>query len=384
MDVGADNFRFTLGDPEAKATTTREPMTSELRLNSLDRFTFAQLPYVGIPVLLTPPYSNDGRSSVVTQNAGRILLGKSNTATDNCLLQTKRNLLYGYFSRVALTQFQLNYNVPTIVTGYNDVLAFTTTATGVAPQFVLLREGYYTPAQLALEIQTQVRASAGNPLPAFICLPPQNPATAGLQAPIAGGFAQPKIIASFQFSTGSGSTMRFILGYDTAGSGAYPQDIQERVAKLSRMLGLNKQSYGYNETDNPLTLPPTPWVAVQAGIPNLMPTDYVDIVSKTLSNYKDNKDDNSSEQAPGCVLGRIWLTEGQTATSVANGWPQASLQGQSPQVFVKNWYNPNWSQWSPNQSVSSVDITLLDMWGKPLFWSSTYPTEWSATITATE
>jgi hypothetical protein len=384
MDVGADNFRFTLGDPEAKAVTTREPMTSELRLNSLDRFTFAQLPYVGIPSAgPIPPYSNTGKSDVVTQNAGRILLGDTLSATENCLLQTSRNLLYGYFSRVALTQFQLNYNVPTIVAGYNDILAFVVTG-NVAPQYVALREGYYTPEQLAVEVQLQIRAAAGNPLPAFIVRAPQNPATVGLQAPISGAFAQPKVIASFQFATGSAATMNFILGYDTVGSGAIPIDLQRRVAKLSRMLGLNKACYGYTEAQNPITTAPSPWAAVQAGIPNLMPTDYVDIVSKTLSNYKDNKDDNSSQQSPGCVLGRVWLTEGQTATSVANGWPQASLQGQSPQVFVKNWYNPNWSQWSPNQSVSSVDVTLLDMWGEPLFWSSTYPTEWSATITATE
>lgn len=383
MDVGADNFRFTLDDPEKRARTIRAPMTSELHLNSLDRFTFGQLPYTGIPAGLTPPYSNDGKSSVVTQNAGRILLGQSKTATDNCLLQTSRNLLYGYFSRVALTQFQLNYNVPTIVAGYNDVLAFVVTG-NVAPQYVSLREGYYTPDQLAAEIQLQMRAAPGNPLPAFLCSAPQNPASTTLVTPISGGFAQPKINAYFQFATGSGATMNFILGYDTVGSGSIDPELQQRIAKLARMLGLNKACYGYTEAANPLTTAPTAWAAIQGGIPNLMPTDYVDVVSKTLSNYKDNKDENSSVQAPSCVLARIWLTEGQSALSVANGWPQASLQGQSPQIFTKSWVNPNWSQWSPNQSVSSVDITLLDMWGKPLFWSSTYPTEWSATVTATE
>lgn len=383
MDVGADNFRFTLDDPEKRARTIRAPMTSELHLNSLDRFNFSQMPYTGIPAGLAPPYSNDGKSTVVTQNAGRILLAGSKTSTDNCLLQTSRNLLYGYFSRVALTQFQLNYNVPTIVTGYNDTLAFVY-AGSVTPQYVLLRQGYYTPDQLAAEIQAAVRATAGNPLPGFLCSAPQNPASGTLVTPISGAFAGNKINAYFQFATGSATAMNFILGYDTAGSGNISLPLQENIARLSRMLGLNKPCYGYAETANPLTTAPTQWTSVQSGIANLMPTDYVDVVSKSLSNYKDNKDDNSSQLAPSCVLARIWLTEGQSALSVANGWPQASLQGQSPQVFTKTWTNPNWSQWSPNQSVSSVDITLLDMWGKPLYWSSSYPTEWSATITATE
>jgi hypothetical protein len=382
MDVGSDNFRFTLGDPEKTPKTTRAPMTSELHLNSLDRFTFAQLPYVGIPPGLIPPYSNTSKSDVVTQNAGKILLGDKKSSTNECLLQTSRNLLYGYFSRVALTQFQLNYNVPTVVTGYNDLIGVVT-AGNVAPVYVALRQGYYTPNQLAAEIQLQVRAGVAA-LPAFTCLPPQNPVTVGIQAAIVGGFTANAIPVWFQFSTGGGPAMNFILGYDTVGSGAIPPDVQRRVARASRLIGMNKPMIGYAEGQNPLTTAPTQWTAIQGGVPNLMPTDYVDIVSKTLSNYKDNKDDNSSQQSPGCVLGRIYLTEGQSASSIANGWPQASLQGQSPQVFTKDWYNPNWSQWSPNQSISSVDITLLDMWGAPLYWSSTYATEWSATVTATE
>jgi hypothetical protein len=291
--------------------------------------------------------------------------------------------LYGYFSRVALTQFQLNYNVPTVVAGYNDVIGFVY-AGNVAPNYCALREGYYTPTTLAAEIQLQVRAASGGALPAFAVSAPQNPATAGIQPAIVAGFAANAVPVWFQFSTGGGPAMNFILGYDTAGSGLIDTNVQRRIARASRLIGMNKPMIGYAEGQDPLSSAPTQWTAVQGGVPNLMPTDYVDIVSKTLSNYKDNKDDNSSQQSPGCVLGRIWLTEGQSASSVANGWPQASLQGQSPQVFTKNWYNPNWSQWSPNQSVSSVDITLLDMWGTPLYWSSTYATEWSATVTATE
>jgi hypothetical protein len=382
MDVGSDNFRFTLGDPEKTPKTTRAPMTSELHLNSLDRFTFAQLPYVGIPPGLIPPYSNTSKSDVITQNAGKVLLGDKKPSTNECLLQTSRNLLYGYFSRVALTQFQLNYNVPTVVTGYNDLIGLVT-AGNVAPIYVALRQGYYTPATLAAEIQLQVRAGVPA-LPAFAVLAPQNSNSATIQVPIVPGFAANAVPVWFQFSTGGGPAMNFILGYDTVGSGAVPPDVQRRLARASRLIGMNKPMIGYAEGQNPLTSAPTQWTSIQGGVPNLMPTDYVDIVSKTLSNYKDNKDDNSSQQSPGCVLGRLYLTEAQSASSATNGWPIASLQGQSPMIFTKNWYNPNWSQWSPNQSISSVDITLLDMWGTPLFWSSTYATEWSATVTATE
>jgi hypothetical protein len=121
------------------------------------------------------------------------------------------------------------------------------------------------------------------------------------------------------------------------------------------------------------------------GVPNMLPTDYVDVSSQALTNYKDTKDANSSIQSPGSILGRIWLTENWISNQTgANGIPDPNLAGVTPINFCKTWISPNWSQWSPNQAINSVDITLLDMWGQPLFWTPTYQTEWSATVTVTE
>jgi hypothetical protein len=110
----------------------------------------------------------------------------------------------------------------------------------------------------------------------------------------------------------------------------------------------------------------------------------VDIVSQALTNYKDTKDANSSIQSPGSVLGRIWLNESWVNNQTAsNGYPDPNLLGTAPLAITKTWINPNWSQWSPNQAINTVDITLLDMWGNPLYWTATSPTEWSATLTVT-
>jgi hypothetical protein len=58
--------------------------------------------------------------------------------------------------------------------------------------------------------------------------------------------------------------------------------------------------------------------------------------------------------------------------------------GDSPITVTKSWTNPNWSQWSPNQTVNAIDIRLIDMYGDTLAWSSMNQTEWSATLTLTE
>jgi hypothetical protein len=124
--------------------------------------------------------------------------------------------------------------------------------------------------------------------------------------------------------------------------------------------------------------------AQTTGIPNFLPTDYVDIVSKKLTNYKETKDTNSNQQAPLGVIGRIYLTDTYTQTSVANSFQDPNSVGTTAMIFTKKWPIPNWSQWSPNQAIDSVDITLLDMWGNPLPWSSVNNTEWEMTILASE
>jgi hypothetical protein len=119
------------------------------------------------------------------------------------------------------------------------------------------------------------------------------------------------------------------------------------------------------------------------GPPNFLITDYVDIVSSSLTNYKDAKDTNSTLSAPNAVLGRIWLTE-QTVDVAGTSGFDATEVGSAPITVVKQWTNPNWCKWSPNQTVDKIDITLLDMFGYPVYWDPSFQTEWSATLTLTE
>jgi hypothetical protein len=345
MDVGSDNFRFTLDDPEKKAVTTRYPKTAELHLDSLDRYQVNDVTVAAVNT--SSPDQNTAKLF------GPTFAQVSESSTNNCQIQTKRNLLYGYMSRVALTQFNLNYNVPTVVTGYNDKFSLILNST---PYYYVIPQNYYTATTLAATIQGLIRASAGNPVPgATVSSPTSN--TTVITSVVNSGFtfATGNPAITFTFNPG-------VTGQSVADANNY--------GRVWRMLGVYEQ---------------VPFVSVRLGIPNLKPTDYVDIVSQALTNYKDTKDANSSVQSPGSVLGRIWLTESFVNNQTASGgYPDPNLLGVAPLSMTKNWISPNWSQWSPNTSINTVDITLLDMWGNPLYWSPTYQTEWSATLTVTE
>ena len=346
MDVGAPNFRFTLDDPEAKATAYRQPKTAELHLDSLDRYQVNDIP--------VPAANTTGPDQTTAKLFGPIFSSTAETSTNNCQIQTKRNLLYGYFSRVALTQFNLNYNVPTVVTGYNDKFSLVISG-GTGTVYYTIPQGYYTTTTLAATLQTLLRATAGNPIPSAIVTTPSTNTTT-----ITTG-----VFPGFLFASGNSLTLTFNPGV-TAQTAAEANN----YGRVWRMLGVMDQ---------------VPFTSTRLGVPNLKPTDYVDIVSQALTNYKETKDANSSVQSPGAVIGRIWLNEAFVNNQTASGgYPDPNLLGNAPLTITKTWISPNWSQWSPNQAINSVDITLLDMWGNPLFWSPTYQTEWSATLTVTE
>lgn len=385
MDVGADNFHFALEDQNGRKLPTqaiRQPKTTELHVDSLDRYLGAQIQPTG--------YIYSPASQNVAKLAGPIVLSSdlnstgyqstpgglvANQATVPCVIQTARPLSYGYYSRVALTQFFLKFQMPTFSPGYNNVfLIYVGTSAGAitASTNVTIPAGFYTYASAALQIQTSVRALGtvgGASFAAFTCTAPTLPGD------------------GFTFDTGAVGTYMAIAMDGPAAALTPPASdaIQTMNLRCGRNLGFNRAMYGYTPEANGPTQSsnPTLWRNAQGGPPNFLITDYVDIVSQQLSNYKDAKDANTSESSPMGVIGRIWLVEDAVDVAGTTGYDVTEV-GTGPISLVKNWQHPNWSQWSPNQTINSIDITLLDMFGYPIYWSTTYQTEWSMTLTLTE
>jgi len=363
MDVGANNFTFDLESKNglaAPAQTMRQPQTTELHLDSLDRYNPKEL-------VTSLTFQNFPNSQAVARGAGPILLNASQSGTQ-CVISPGRAMAYGYFSRVALTQMYLSWQVPTIVTGVNDSLLVQYALNPVgAPTYaaITIPQGYYTATTLATALQVQIRAIN-------VLL-----GAATVTAPSA-------TIPGFQFVAGGSTFMAFAFGI----LGTTEQN-QTRFGRTARMLGLNRATFGYTPEINTAGQPlgaPVMWATANGGVPNLIYTDYVDVVSQQLTNYKAAKDGNSSIASPAGVIARIWLTEATPLVPpAANALPlRPAATGSGPFSLVKSWLNPNWSQWSPNQTLNSVDITLLDSYGVVIPWSPSFSTEWSATLTFSE
>jgi hypothetical protein len=362
MDVGSTNFRFDLDTKNGLQSETqayRAPKTTELHLDSLDRYLPSML--VSNSIFTNFPNQN------VAKLAGPLLLNSSLSGT-NVVIQAPRPLVYGYFGRVALTQFCLKYQQPTIRAGYNDVFSIALATSAAGPVFasanVTIPENYYTTTQLAAQLQIQLVAANA----ALSAVTVKAPRSAGNETS-----------DGFLINTGSA----FVFMAVVLATGVTEATMLQRLRCL-RTLGFSRLLLGYPNvnTGAQTSGAPTYYIQEVGSAPNLLPTDYVDIVSTALTNYKDAKDANSSVSSPGAVIGRIWLTEG--AVNVSYDPVDPSNVGDSPLTVTKTWSNPNWSQWSPNQTINAVDIRLIDMYGDTLNWSSANQTEWSATLTLTE
>ena len=362
MDVGSVNFQFKSDEPEKQSKAFRYPLSAELHVSSLDRINSSAVQPNQILAQLTA----DASATLSTSSA-----------TD-CQIQTKKALLYGYFNRIAMTEFQLFFRVPTVIAGVNNTFFLQIWPGGYVPggsssYQISIPGGYYTPVLLAAAIQAAIRAATTNLTNAAIFTVTAPTSQSTINALTTGSIA-----TGFTFATNNTDAITLVNPPISVVS----ESVQLAVGKFYRLIGANTLSFiGF-----PAGIPTASFVTPS---PNFLPTDYIDIVSKSLTNYKDTKDTNSSEQAPQGVLGRIYLTDAGALPQMAvtNSFMDPNTLGCAPFTITKKWQAPNWSQWSPNQAINTVDIKLLDMYGNPLFWSNTVgcaTTEWEMTILASE
>ena len=396
MNVGADNFRFTLENQNGRkrpCRTYRKAKTTNLHINSLDRYLPRQLQTLvstGPGVLGFLNYPN---SQIVAQTAGPIMLSGSQNSVQNCRIQTSRPLTNGYYSRAAITDMTLNLQHYNILGSYNNSFFIEVYSLNPGPPppanvngtayLVTIPAGCYNYAAMANAILLALNNLG---IGAWAVLPPlfygtdQTGFVINAPAPVAGIPTYFRLISQPSPGTYGGVV-------DTA--------LLQANGRFLRFLGFNNSvsfGYGANVTTQPTTNGGYNSTVI-GGIPNFCYTDYIDVYSQNLTNYKDAKDTNTALSSLNANVARIYMTE---APMVGNGFsvspntgvtpipPDRSIVGFAPTIITKKWRYPNWSKWSPNATLDALDITLRSQDGNILNWSAEKQTEWSGTITFTE
>ena len=267
-------------------------------------------------------------------------------------LQKPYYVLNGYFNRLALTQVQLFWNLPTIIEGYNDQFEV---IAGVAQQtyLVTLPQGWYN----ALQIGSTLVGLLNTAYPA-------------------GNF-------TFALTDPPGC---IILSENTVFTIVVPSSSASRVGRFYQTAGIIPQ----------VAVASAPgFLTGTVGVPTLLPTRFIDITSHYLTKFQRVKD--ASTLATGDsqnILSRIYAFSGMSDTT----WPPVTSVTASTApytttykygvptsfVVVQDYTSPKNIAWNPDEAISNFDILLLDEYGQQLPWTSQIGVEYQITLLASE
>ena len=269
---------------------------------------------------------------------------------NNFLITSPGALIYGYIHRIAVSQIQLQYNIPTICFNRNDRLAIFSLTTGV--DLVQIPFGFYTPDEFASTLTALFAAT-----PALVPL--------GLNV-------QYDLLRGFTFTSQTNIQFAFPTPELLLGSNI-SQDVINIILKTYKTFGINVEN---SEIAGLVTD-----TQVSFEYPNFLYTPYIDIYSDILTNYQTVKDTNTSVEKPKGLVARIYLS-GVGSPQYTTG---TQALGSSPFIMTADLNTPKIIQWSPDVAVPSLDFQLRDCYGDLIPGDvERYPTEFQMTLLCME
>jgi hypothetical protein len=294
------------------------------------------------------------------------------TSPYNFTIRKNENLMAGFFTRLAVTEINFPWTIPNINIKTSEmVFAIEPSGQPVVVSSIDLNFGFYTPADLASEITTQISAV----LPGFIMTysNPYGPVLQQVQNP------------RFEYDCSEGDKVAFFpYEYNSA---AYPWPPQTK--QLFDLMGFTTiQETLVNSGTGTYTL-------CQA-------IRYVDIVANVLTSVSSLKD-QTSQPIVRDMLCRVYLGDGGgtgqsttkcTAVDISGITNAFCPPGCAPTTIYRNFTNPKQIQWLPNQNIpGSINFQVYDDAGDILSNSLITPgsnigreqtIDWSMTILVTE
>ena len=306
------------------------------------------------------------QSGVSGQAEAELIQNGQNQPLNDFTIQKRQAFLSGYFNRIGVTEVRFPWCIPNI-NPRNNQYVYTTWNPGPFPQpstfqsTITVPEGFYNPEELAQQLSGDNKSldpaqTFYNGFPDVPNVIPQ--ATGAFQVGSTSSFT---ITASDQPRGGLISVMNLESQYST-----FTSTINSSTVTLSYPVPQNSGFPGQN------------YVLGQP-MPKMTYTDYVDVCSRTLTQYQNVKDNSTRENQTPAVLQRIYVNDNNATMSFGNGgfypvglsnvdvsqdtqWP-----GCRPGLISRIYNVPKYSSWSPGQFIDQIDIQLRDDNGDLLY-----------------
>jgi hypothetical protein len=266
------------------------------------------------------------------------------TTASDWALPTSKYALLGYFERLAVTQIQMQWNVPTIIAGKNDVINVVVYPPGGGSVYLVytITPGFYSGDELAAEVQQGLRAATGylGPMTLTVTYRADN---------------------SFRIIVAAGYSI------ELTSATLLPTEIDANQKLLITMGFIGGTVSGD---------------AIQGSSAQMLYTRWIDIVSDEMGKYQKVKDTNSfPSKTTTNVIARIYATPPNV---LINNLQPGQLFS-TPWIMTIDYNTPKYINYIPEQGgLANLNFQLIDEYGEPLFWSSEYPTEYQLTVLASE
>jgi hypothetical protein len=249
---------------------------------------------------------------------------RNNATPYNSLIYKKQALAAGKISRIALTELNFNWSIPTI-TEFNNIFSVTLTDPGFeVPVNAQVDIGFYNLTDLATALAADLATAA--------------------PVGVAGTW------------TVSVDPITFFITVEYAPApGETWDNLRVNINELSTMLGFNGQSWAESFGN---------YLKVRSNFPTLTYTPYIDIVSQRLTKNQHIYDNSSSVTSPiRSLLARVYLNYPGLAARL----DEDAIPGARPFTLNKEFQYPKQIAWEPTENIDSIDLLILDSKGRTLY-----------------
>jgi len=252
-------------------------------------------------------------------------------AVNNIYINKRQSVINGFFTRIALTEFNMPWNVPN-VNPRNNTFTVGSLNTALNPSpiqaTVSIATGFYTADELAIALEAALDA-------AMVALGSDYPAS------------YPWVVS---FDTTSG---KFTVEAGGATFTLVPKNNGPRDDLLT-MMGFGGLSITADLVN--------PYETYVSGVASMLYTPYFDIVSKQLTKKQQVNDSGTSYATGSSLLARIYLTPNNlTTTDFTN------QLGTAPFTIFREFIIPKQIYWDTKEFINVIDLSLVDYKGNILY-----------------
>ena len=287
---------FTYAESPEKSITTQHQNEALLHLDCFDRYTL---------------------------NSDNIYTGT--VSNNNFLINHQKLNGFGELKKVAVTEYSFPWITPNVNQTNNTFFVELTTGPGSSQyDYIVIREDWYTPAELAFVMQTQLNTNLYTNYPTNTPDTIYNRGWAVTVNEKTNAFTISNTLHAFKLS--------------------YPDNAP--ATDLSTVIGIQ-----YNNN--------TPFAnTFTGGIPSMAYTNYVDVCSNALCKFQTLKDTLTQFNYTNIIC-RIYL---QDAMNQPN-----TYFGSRPSVINRQITDPKYMKWNVDQMIGGIDISFRDDGGNLLY-----------------